>query len=391
MTGHPKYREVLRDPRPALALASIGAWSAAQARSLMAWPPRRDTIGLVHASRIQWLDGLRGVAILLVLAFHLTGPLQPDTRALRVVTTVTGVGWCGVDLFFVLSGYLITRNLLADDADGRLGRFWFRRALRILPAYLMLLAGAALLGHRPDLACWTFLANWAAVDRGTLDHLWSLSVEEQFYLVWPLAVTFLPRRRLVVAAVLVIAAAPVLRLFLGPMHAYRWTPARADALLMGAMLALSPTMRLPWRAIAAGCVLVLGGIALIVKGLLWSHPLVQGPGYSAIALFFASIIGMGGSTAWLRAPLETRWLRSVGRVSYGMYLVHWPIVKSAWPYLTAAQVGTSHVTRLAIVGSFALLAAVVTYVVAWVSYDWVEGPILRWGRQRLLLRPQTAQ
>jgi len=150
--------------------------------------------------QVPELDGLRGVAILMVLLFHFGGP------PINLCTWLLSYGWAGVDLFFVLSGFLITTILLnTKDSPQYFSSFYGRRVLRIFPLYFMALAlyfhveMPWLVSHKQATAvsvgdqlwCWFYLLNWHDVTagiNGNLSHLWSLSIEEQFYLVWPLAI-----------------------------------------------------------------------------------------------------------------------------------------------------------------------------------------------------------
>ena len=210
------------------------------------------------------LDGLRGVAVLLVLGFHF---LHLDGREElpfdRAVLAAAGAGWCGVDLFFVLSGFLITGILLdAKGSEGWLSTFWTRRALRIFPLHYAYLAALFLVAPwllpAAGLAVpattqawfWTYSGNVLFALRGTFDgapsftaHLWSLAVEEQFYLVWPLVVALLTRRGVAWACLTAIAGAAALRFALlshGPElanAAYVLMPSRMDALAIGGLAA----------------------------------------------------------------------------------------------------------------------------------------------------------
>ncbi|HEX7878877.1 MAG TPA: acyltransferase, partial [Candidatus Eisenbacteria bacterium] len=226
--------------------------------------PLKEPAGDVH---VPALDGLRGLAILLVLAHHFN-ILNPAGPAERNLILLLDLGKHGVDLFFVLSGFLITGILL--DTRGRpgwLGSFFARRALRIVPLYYALLT--ALLVVQPLLLArnpatlsasmrwsaeaadapwyWLFTSNILfAIREGFglhgLDVTWSLAIEEQFYLAWAFLVMFLDRRAMIVACTALIVLCPVIRLAIGLtgdswLDAYLLTPGRLDALAMGSLLA----------------------------------------------------------------------------------------------------------------------------------------------------------
>ena len=217
--------------------------------------------------RIPELDGLRGAAILLVLLWHYVPGILTDAsaRVLTVANAAIRFAWSGVDLFFVLSGFLIGGILLDHrESPNYFRTFYARRAYRILPAYAATLLAFLVLSHvgrlqpvnwlfeRP-MPLWsylTFTQNYTMARAGSFGALWlgmtwSLAVEEQFYAVLPLAVRIVPRRRLWVALVAMAIAAPITRVVLSATDphwstsCYVWMPARADALMLGVLVALA--------------------------------------------------------------------------------------------------------------------------------------------------------
>ena len=216
-------------------------------------------------ARFPQLDGLRGVTILMVLAWHYFYSHinfdEPLPLWVSVLAKTISLFWSGVDLFFVLSGFLITGILLDElKAKNLLSVFYLRRAARILPLYFLVLALAAicyaLVGQYPRFEplfvklppAWTFLTftqNIAMAVQGGfpgrfLGMTWSLAVEEQFYLVWPWVVLFLARRKgwLLTVSLLLCLLAPCLRLLVAPFTAFVNTPFRMDSLLFGAVAAI---------------------------------------------------------------------------------------------------------------------------------------------------------
>ncbi len=217
------------------------------------------------SEKILPIDGLRGIAIALVMAYHFRtiGP-NPELKSTveQVFNGLVGSGWIGVDLFFVISGFLITGILLRmKDSPHYYRKFWIRRALRILPLYFVFLA--IVLFTLPivdknwqqikgEVSPWwylTFLSNlfysirgnWVS---GALDPTWSISIEEQFYWIWPLAVAALSRSKLRSVCISLMAFAFCLRFGiwgwgLPPIHGYVFTLCRADALAAGGWLALA--------------------------------------------------------------------------------------------------------------------------------------------------------
>jgi peptidoglycan/LPS O-acetylase OafA/YrhL/lysophospholipase L1-like esterase len=330
------------------------------------------------------LDGLRGLAVAAVVAYHL------------------GYGWAGggflgVSLFFTLSGYLVTSVLLADHAaTGRvqLGRFWARRARRILPASLLLLAGvslvAGLLGSAPGLAGdvraalgqvanWRFVvAHRSYVDRfaapSPLRHLWSLAIEEQLYVVLPLvAWAALRRSRRTLAFVLGVlcAASVVVQLALrgAPFdRVYQGTDTRAAELLVGALAAcvMGPARLARCRSGARACVGAVAACAALA--LLWGTTRVDDAwlrfgGFGTLALVHLAVVLVAAGPLGARL-FGARPLAALGRVSYGVYLYHWPIV--VW--LTPARTGWS---RPVVDGVRITLAL----GLAFVSRRFVEAPV----------------
>ncbi len=318
---------------------------------------------------------------------------------------MTALGWSGVDLFFVLSGFLIT-GILWDtrDAPGRARAFYIRRALRILPLYYIVLVAVfvvrPLLGwnHRLDdvalapeqIWYWTYLCDWR-IALGhphaftLLTHFWSLSIEEQFYLVWPFVVWHCTRRRTMRIAISLVVIACVLRLYLAlatttPGTAYALLPCRADALAIGAVVALA--LRGPGGVAAVRrwlLPLALLGL-LTVIALIIVRPTMQFDdvgmivaGYMAFDWAFAGLVFIAATTR--SDLLEARPLRAAGRYSYGLYVFHplvmWWITRDV-PWLERDQL------------RFAAGAVLLSILLAWLSYRLYESPFLRlkerWAR-----------
>jgi peptidoglycan/LPS O-acetylase OafA/YrhL len=350
------------------------------------------------------LDGIRAVAVLAVFGYHL------GYRWLRG-------GFLGVDVFFVLSGYLITGLLLTEhQRTGRisLAGFWVRRARRLLPALFLLILVVALWLHsnapifelplrRADLV-WTLFygANWHFIASGQdyfaqfasaspLRHAWSLAVEEQFYLVWPLIVvgvlTAGMNRRwrigIVCGAGVVVSVAAMALLYDpgDPSRAYYGTDTRIHQPLIGALLAVFLSRRpswLPTRAVstftAAGAAMALlsGFLFLSDTSAAYYRGLSLGVAVCAAALIWAVETVPAGGFALL---LGLSPVRRVGQISYGLYLWHWPMIVAirSGPSLLLALPGSSGL-------NFARVLA--TFVVAAASWFVIEQPIRR-GRGRL--------
>jgi peptidoglycan/LPS O-acetylase OafA/YrhL len=362
------------------------------------------------------LDAVRGLAIVLVLAdaFHLD--VEAPSRTGRALLAVMALGWFGVQLFFVLSGFLITGILL----DGRHGErslrsFYARRVLRIFPLYYVTLTVTLIIiplatgwhfpGSEHQLWLWIYLSNWTipfGLRVFAYAHFWSLAVEEQFYLCWPLIVRWTSRRGLALVCLLMIAAAPLGRLLvraLGapPEAAYMFTFCRMDALAMGALAALALRVPAVANAVAARQRAIgTGTVVLVVLGALTTrlYPRLMLPtqvfGYSILALAFLVLL-VSAVLAQARSPrlasvLGPGPLRAVGKYSYAMYVLH-PLVHH-WIGLPLMQrLGIAQPDTLAILGYFLGMSAV-TFGLAMVSYHLLEKHFLRLKSHFPVARPE---
>ena len=324
----------------------------------LAPPPATEGVaGAVRGDRphLPALDGLRGCAILLVLLYHFSGELHhPVTLAAGAIHKVLSIGWIGVDLFFVLSGFLITGILLGSrGAPNYFRAFYMRRVLRILPLYYGYLAAVFLLPRllgsptwitpaRDQAWYWLHLQNLHPTSSAIfpfLGDLWSLAIEEQFYIVWPLLVLLVEGktlRRVIVAALLgAISFRVVGALTLESVQPlYFWTPGRVDGLLLGAFVASIALDREwmtrasrwagPAAAIAAaylaGCMvrarwLDPGDLAIVIVG------------YSALALLFTAVLVRVLTRPSVARWFTPAWLRFFGQYSYGLYVLHRPCIE----------------------------------------------------------------
>jgi len=356
------------------------------------------------------LDGLRGVALLGVVLFHANGALPG--------------GYLGVDLFFVLSGFLITSILLAEHAaTGRiaLSDFWIRRARRLFPALLSLMPAIALYGRffaKPEelsglrgdaLATLGYVANWRTIlshksywelfaAPSLLEHTWSLSIEEQFYVVWPLLVAVLlrsggPRRILALAVALGALSMAATALLWDPAHVsrvYLGTDTRAAALLAGASLATilsrgAPLSTRAVRALDASAAVSAAGLGVAWCTLRGESPFLYRGGFwltEAAALVLVACAVLGENSVVARV-LSVRPLTVVGTLSYGLYLWHWPVDV----LLSEARVHTHGLPLHA-------LQLAVTFAIATASYHFLERPIrthgLPFGRAVVMLPTAVA-
>ena len=335
-----------------------------------------------------WLDGVRGIAVLLVVAEH--------GGQAGGLSLPAGLGETGVGLFFGLSGYLIT-GLLLDEAatSGRVDfkAFYIRRAARLLPALLLMLGGSCVLFVRlgsPEVLLeavyvLSYLANYATVLEGdylvAFGQTWSLAIEEHFYLIWPAVVVLLLTRRgipsLLRWTLLGCAAALLWRwvLIFGiqapELLIYHGSLERVDALLYGCAAALA--VRTGWRPrrwMVWGAVGALATVVVVTDSGAIGMSLVQAViGISSAAL----VVGLDYVPGLLRRALSLAPIVGTGLVSYGIYLWHWPLL-IAVPSLGDAQ-------RSALAS--AMLGLILTAVVATLSYITLERPVRAWVRRWL--------
>ena len=358
---------------------------------------------MFRKDHIPELDGLRGIAVLLVLWVHL--PVDALGEGARQFRSAVLPGNVGVDLFFVLSGFLITRILLVDRAAGRpLRHFMARRFLRIFPIYyLLLLLLAPWLQWQELVACASYSSNYAFLMKdqvSLLEHTWSLAIEEHFYLLWPpLAVFLTPQasRRALLLGVFPLVLVTALGVLLlgdwlqnGPQLAEllaHGSSTRFGSLGLGALLAyhesgLRQDARKPLLLVLAlfGLAGLLSRSGLACTGL---GPLLQGlmPAASgaqpllavlrlisipamSLGVLILAVTHTGRALPWSRL-LRARPLAAIGRVSYGLYLYHFPI------FLVLLGPGTNPPA------SRVLLALGASFAAATASFWIIERPIMR--------------
>ena len=408
---------VLQRGRWAIPLAERAARPAGSVSEPVTEPiPVASDTGPTSSSRmvhVRALDGLRGIAVVAVVMYHFAPKVLPG-------------GFLGVDLFFVLSGFLITSLLVNEWAGANrisLAAFWGRRARRLLPALLLVLAAVGaytlFVGNRVDsehiaqdgLSAFTYVANWHFISSGQsyiqqfvhhapspLRHMWSLAIEEQFYLLWPLLVLLVVKlvpksarhpgrharrfRRVMVATCVALAALSFVRMITlyqpggDPNRVYYGTDTRAFIILVGAALGAltmgDPTItsrRVRTWLITAGCVAAVALVAAAAWVTTSSSYLYEGA-YGAIALVMVLVLAAAAQPGdhLLARVLRARPIVGLGLISYGVYLWHWPI--SIW--VTRQNTGMGGVALF-------VLRSAITLAAALASYFLVEQPI-RQGR-----------
>lgn len=366
--------------------------------------------------RIPELDGLRGFAIIQVICVHYF--YHPDAHlpaGLHFIQSFLSLGWTGVDLFFVLSGFLIGGILLDVRASPNYFKtFYLRRFFRIVPLYylwlfcfigVLFLSGSVLqtqsanpgfywrlFGHflfvqnlwviyRPALA-----ASWLGVT-------WTLAIEEQFYFVAPFLVRFLSRRHLITFLSFIILAAPCLRILVrvlvqGPLLTlYRGTPFRADTLALGMLAAIlwrDPEFR---AFLVRNKNILYAAFGLLLAGMFalgtWfprpDNSLTQTVGSSWIALFYLSLllILLTDTAGLIARVARIGWLGAWGRISYCMYLIHAAVKYFCTNLMTHGATQIAHWRS----GVALLLSVAITFGIAKLSWKFFETPLLRQGHR----------
>jgi peptidoglycan/LPS O-acetylase OafA/YrhL len=355
--------------------------------------------------RIPELDGVRGCAIALVLLWHyvaeqIHAPLQSGAGR---VAQVLSLCWSGVDLFFVLSGFLIAGILLDHrGAENYFRVFYIRRVCRIFPLYFLLLGLFVVMGFvgvasdprfrvlfdGPTPPLWSyalfvqnfFMGGLDSYGSGWLGVTWSLAVEEQFYLVLPLVIFLVPPRWLPAGLLAAVLCAPILRAVTGGLTSFVGMPWRMDSLLAGALLAWA--IRRPGFVEMAGrqratvrvlLLMLLAGAALLT----WKKHAFGYFNHTWLAALYALFILLALTVrdGGLAAVLRWTPLRGLGRISYGVYMFHQPVsgLLHGWLRSAPPEMVDGRSTGITV------LALGVTVIVAAVTYYLLEQPVFRYG------------
>jgi peptidoglycan/LPS O-acetylase OafA/YrhL len=365
------------------------------------------------------LDGLRGIAILGVVTFHFSPLLRNSvTGPFSLLVDLIQRGVFGVDLFFALSGFLITGILLdTKQASNYFSSFYTRRILRIFPLYYGSLAlwffvlprflgpaNADVVGSDRQIWCWLYITNWQehfGRSIGYLMHLWSLSIEEQFYLLWPIVVYMLSPRQLLRACLVVCIFSLGVRVAFIPLgfsleDSHRLTPAQLDTLAMGGAVAVLLRDPQKYRIASALCTrwatlvvaLLFSATAVALHGFKFDTRAVQTIGYTVMGITFSwlilvTVVAADRGGIW-QTIVRSGFLRSLGKYSYGIYLFHYPICAASLNYIWGSPRLRSLGSRSPALGVAWLVAGIAaSYILAFLSWHVYE-------RRFLILKPYFA-
>jgi peptidoglycan/LPS O-acetylase OafA/YrhL len=360
---------------------------------------------------IPALDGLRGIAILLVMFYHFTATYIHGLSG--ILYKCFDVGWCGVDLFFVLSGFLITGILFDAKNDPHYFQgFYMRRVLRIFPLYygfLFVLFVLVPLAHRfssvirlhmtEQVWLWSYLTNFhyflsphPLITKFHLEHFWSLAVEEQFYLIWPAVIFLLQPKAMMRIGAICIGGALLVRLFLIADHAnpaiiFNLTPCRMDSLAAGALCALLVRVNLSTLKLlkVARLITVFSGVGLLCilacrGGSNADNPIMHSVGYTFLALLFGGILllavdpSQDNVLSWfLSCPI----LVLFGFYSYAIYVFHYPLVHVFNRWFSVNLLSRHLHSRLLGLGVHVLCSVLVSLFIAMLSWNLYERHFLK--------------
>jgi len=344
---------------------------------------------------IPALDGIRGLAVLLVVFYHTGGGAQSSQPIVHAIGTVNKYGWTGVTLFFVLSGFLIT-GILWDTRDDphHLKNFYARRSLRIFPLYYFALAlvflGSIPYGgfHECLRRIWVYIFYLQNLDAFGLHphplpstlvtvHFWSLAVEEQFYLLWPALVLRMKTLRQAQNLCLGVFVASTMAQVLYAFTASPWPHGESlwvnsGGLALGGFIALGLRGGQDFRPLAR--VLMPVAFAVFVLSTLGSNRIRTISDLNTITLVWGSLIVLALTPGGIRKVFEVGWLRGIGTISYGMYIYHW-LFREYYDALTWKLY--PHASESAHLGLKFVVTFILTVGISWVSFTYFEKPISR--------------
>jgi peptidoglycan/LPS O-acetylase OafA/YrhL len=357
----------------------------------------------LHQNYIPALDGLRGIAILMVISFHYFNQYTP----------IFSLGWSGVDLFFVLSGYLITSRLIYTfDKPHYFYRFYKNRALRILPLlygvliafYLiifLLISKSNLPGFQfykdYTASFFLFFQNWSLMDHSNLaenhlEHFWSLAVEEQFYLIWPFFIYFFSKSKylneILITWIFCVITLRTTVFFLSPADykVYFYNSfCRMDGFIVGAMLFFIHEKRIKSfpKYILIPLIFLLTAGLLLDSHLPYGSVFIPSIGLTLLAVFYGILMHFAIKKKYRvwNSILNLNWLIYIGRISYGLYIFHWLVLRFLSGYISKylGLYTNSATSTNEFIALFICLA--ITFGISIISFRYYESYFLRLKRR----------
>ena len=357
------------------------------------------------------LDGIRGWAIIFVMLYHFTIPFQQMnglTYADVIIAKILQMGWLGVDLFFVMSGFLITNILLrSSDKPNYYRNFYIRRFLRIFPLYYGLLilflvifpflsdslAAKTANMQENSFWFWTYLVNWKIASLGTFEgfqsgYMWSLAIEEQFYIFWPLFLRFFYNRLITVSVLLLVMSfiLKLIGLYLGASGTtlYTMTFTHVDGLILGSIFGILywqeklSILTIKKLGVAAFLSILLSSIiAFITKGFVFYNAIVGSIGVTLASITFTYILVKSLKTERKYIFLKDAFVMKCGQLCYGLYLLHQPIsvmVSERVLSPVAFQFNGSYILSMLL---NVCLSLSLSFLIAMLSYKYYELPFLK--------------
>lgn len=355
--------------------------------------------------RIKGLDGLRALAIILVIIHHTTF-VDVDSVPFGIMYFLSKYSASGVDLFFVLSGFLITTLLIRNKGKKNYFKaFYMRRVLRIFPLYFSILLFAFIIlpatslklpsdwsGVEP-LWYWVFLSNYyiglkASFSHGLVDLSWSLSIEEQFYFLWPALIAFISIKKLKIFFPFFVIVPIILRIWhyeIGthPIGIHTFTHTRIDTIIWGCLLAFSwDSARLLPRKYSLGFMWILILLLYVLNSLI-NYELKSIFNYTLFALAYLALLHFTlfsqASHLWLKL-MESKTMIFIGKVSFGIYLLHNPIQavlkKTFLNFTISSSIYLQYINQL----FFYIVVLALSSFAAWISFKFLEAPFLKYKK-----------
>lgn len=357
--------------------------------------------------RIGSLEGLRAIAILLVLLSHFTPGRDTTAGISSIIFKVASIGWSGVDLFFALSGYLITTILWNYKYSGKkLSHFWARRALRIIPIYFISLAFVFLIaphlfglgrhaGILEQIPYWLYVNNYVFPYENTwftTAAFWSLALEMQFYVVWPIVICRSSPRRLFWICITLLFSSLAGRLFLVANGAewsttYMWLPWRMDGLIAGSLVATwlrdSTRDKVRTRKSYVFAAIISGFFILYVVWFDFGSSVFKEPENWKIAsfriilptilsLFFSSLIILALSENIFSKILDVNFLKPISLYSYGLYIIHSLLIPTFELYIHPEKLARWLGPGDPAIYAYFIICSSISFALAALSYELIE-------------------